>query len=290
MNVSPGQLVCSKEDQMTQIRAPMTSGYHLNEVVERFSMKPWQRLFLAYTIAKSVWQYYNSSWMTTVWTLEDIYFLQEKTSDRGEAVFCKPHLSVEFEETEVGNLEHRKRKTGQTQSTDFAFHKYPIVLGLAIMLLEIGKGSLYHVQRHSQWNANTINALYGKSIMDFGTDSDVNEWMHGCDFPDYKTAVRNCLDPGLFDSAAFVIGEPSQNFESRRSILYREVVHKLEKLLERTRWLEDVDQKLDLIPFRPASDTRLHNQISPRSTLNSRPLGYIKTAATEAEERMTGSR
>lgn len=63
-----------------------------------------------------------------------------------------------------------------------------------------------------------------------------------CEYPAYRTAVKNCLDCGIFDTAAFVRGQPAEQYkkglEARRAILYKEIVYHLETLVKGTGWFD----------------------------------------------------
>jgi hypothetical protein len=106
------------------------------------------KLLLSYLLAKAVWQYYKSDWMTPYWTKYTIQFMRERLDNDAEPrdIFTqihKPYLATKLrpsfrppahppEEPELG--------------LSLATHSYPKILGLGILLLEIKLGE--DIERH----------------------------------------------------------------------------------------------------------------------------------------------
>jgi hypothetical protein len=108
----------------------------LSAVLERYSLTPKMKVALAYILARSVWQFYDSDWMKTKWTSETIEFIREcKPSNdcEPECLYAwKPYFSIKFSEDDSEFPEY--------SDADGKIHRYPRVLALGIILVEIGLG------------------------------------------------------------------------------------------------------------------------------------------------------
>ncbi|PFH61507.1 hypothetical protein XA68_17164 [Ophiocordyceps unilateralis] len=188
---------------------------------------------LAYILAKSVWQFYDSDWMKTRWTSETIHFMRYCS----QGVFAsKPYFAVRFGE-DSDALE--------ATSTYGEIHRYPRVCALGIMLVEIGHGSLLSQSgegNESQSPQRRINDCWTRAQK----ISDEEQPWPDFDFAKYRTAVKNCLNPSIFDEAPFRPRDSNQEIadgrQKRRKVLYEQVVFPLEELVQGTGWKEQLHE------------------------------------------------
>src|ERR1700753_1902806 len=115
-------------------RAP---GITLANILRSYRLTDKMKLSLAYIIAQSVWQYYDSDWMKTAWTSETVQFMKEycniNDNEQGNIYIWKPYLSIS-----IGADEN---KISEYSDADGEIHRYPWIKSLGIMLVEIGLGS-----------------------------------------------------------------------------------------------------------------------------------------------------
>ncbi|KAH0538095.1 hypothetical protein FGG08_005307 [Glutinoglossum americanum] len=208
------------------------SSVSLANVLESYHLTAKMKVTLAYILARSIWQFYDSSWMNTKWTGESIQFMRECRPDvdggQGNLYAWKPYFSVRFGEVDSEFVEF---------SDADKFHRYPRVLALGIMLVEIGIGSPLRkreegfAKMNDDWVLATMHSEHEEPWPDF-------------DYSKYRTAVKNCLDRNIFVSAPFIPGqkrkEYQESLEQRRRILYDRVVFPLEELFHGTGWADEL--------------------------------------------------
>ncbi|KAG5659092.1 hypothetical protein KAF25_000294 [Fusarium avenaceum] len=116
-------------------------------------------------------------------------------------------------------------------------YRYPRLLALCIMLLEIGLGEPLPIQ-DCEAMEGTLNAKWNlaKRLVD-----KPRSWGN-FDYPDYRKVVSNCLNRNLFDEAGETEERDSEaSIITRKAVLYEAVVSPLEKLLKLLGFLEDLD-------------------------------------------------
>ena len=214
-------------------------GISLADILKNYHLTARMKLTLAYILAQSVWQYYDSDWMKTTWTSKTIYFMKEgkgnTSSKQGNLYAWKPYISVRFGDANLESSEY--------SNIDGEIHHYPRVRALGIMLVEIGVGSPLHSsdqERQGQPPAAKIN----EDLL-LATQYSKDEWRwKDCDYPKYLSAVKHCLDLGIFASAPCMseLGEKgdAEGLRQRRNILYDKVIFPLEEVLQGTGWMEQL--------------------------------------------------
>lgn len=170
----------------------------------------------AYTIARSVWQYYSSDWMAKPWTHESIVLVKEQISDGG---FVRPHLYL------ATKLDKLKERVMDYYIAEDLMHMYPIILALGVVLIEIAAKQPLRPEGHFSWNETTINDYYEwawktASSGDFGNTIG----------PAYEMALNNCLDAELFKAGPIDGLRLDKHLKIRRSLLYDKVVLPLQQL------------------------------------------------------------
>lgn len=203
------------------------------------------KLVLAYIVSRSFWQYYDSPWMNTKWCSDTIHFLPERRPDNEEEddddddddledddnplYASRPYYVVDFVDEPGPFVEY----------CDFysVIYRYPRLLALCIMLLEIGRGKSLSVDEsgsmeavlNSNWDLAQRLLKRPKAWGDF-------------DYPDYRRAISSCLNGKLFDDA----GLESENAQadlvmaSRKAVLYESVVLPLERLLKKLGYWDEL--------------------------------------------------
>ncbi|KAK0647029.1 hypothetical protein B0T16DRAFT_414601 [Cercophora newfieldiana] len=216
-------------------------GLPLGQILDRFGMRYGMRPVLAYILAKAVWYYYDSDWMSMGMTEDSVYFMGE-TQEDDVTYFCKPYLSLPPGGSRQVEYRH---VTGM-------LHRYPRVLALGIMLVEIATGRHLATEGHpNHWDARTVN----QKVLKLQGQVNSDEFHEDCRFPRYRDAVKKCLDPLLFQNAVFNPQKPTENLSERRRILYNEVVDPLRQLVEGTGWNDELEEmeKTALVP-KPRAD------------------------------------
>ncbi|KAF3080598.1 hypothetical protein TWF102_002150 [Orbilia oligospora] len=178
-----------------------------------------ERFYLAYVLAKSVWQYYGSDWMRQPWTHDDIQFLEEQQSeDKSKKIASyNPYYHPKFNDEKSGNPEYCP--------DGILLHRYPNILALAILLIEIIQGRPYDEQNHEPYGFAKIKEYYKYAWnLTLGAALDCNVI--------YKEVIRKCLDGKLFKEAPFDEDNPNDGINMRRDIIYREIVFPLKHLLK----------------------------------------------------------
>ena len=183
------------------------------------------KVILAYIVARSVWEFYDSDWMSRPWTAEDIHFLRERPDDGAEEPVVsinRPYLAVRWEElpnpeTDISNVIGK-------------IHRYPRILSLGLMLIEIGTGQ--PAMDLFQGQPENINSdwLSAKAFLSKSTPWD------DFDYRCYWDAARSCINNHFYLTAAPVVSEA----ESRRRMILEEVISPLEDLLAGTGWIHDI--------------------------------------------------
>ncbi|RVD88036.1 uncharacterized protein DFL_002235 [Arthrobotrys flagrans] len=177
-----------------------------------------EKFYLAYVLAKSVWQYYGSDWMRRPWTHNDIQFLEEQQSIRKSKIASySPYYHPGFGD--------EKKETPEYFPDGILLHRYPNILALAILLIEIIQGRPYDEQNQEPYGLAKIKEYYKYAWnLTLGAALDCNVI--------YKEVIKKCLDGKLFKEAPFDEDNPKDGINMRRDIIYREIVFPLKHLLK----------------------------------------------------------
>ncbi|KAF3283293.1 hypothetical protein TWF970_001272 [Orbilia oligospora] len=190
----------------------------------RAQMSILDKFLLAYLLAKSVWQYHGSKWMRNPWTHNDIHFLEEEKAARNHKnvilASYNPYIVPHFTTSENCVGEYFLTSPGQLLS-----HRYPGILALAVMLIDIIGGRL-----PQEFRANEPYT-YEKTRKCFISASIAKNELN-CDVI-YKGVIEKCLDSRLFEreNAQFDPKEPQKGLKIRQSIIYKEIVRPLKYLM-----------------------------------------------------------
>ena len=201
----------------------------LTEVLSNYRLTGKMRLVLAYTIAHSVWRYYNSDWMKSKWSANSIHVVEEldPVKRRSNVYACNPCLAIQFK---VSHRDFTEYHDGTVA------HKYPRVLSLGALLLDIGRQNVVEERGDTDFESfdQEINhdCARGINIMKHDTqwpylDGLSNSIVRST----YKEITQAC-----FDKRLFYTGSVSQDVEERRSILYNRIVAPLRDLVQELGW------------------------------------------------------
>lgn len=256
-NIQHPQL--SKMDRKEDLKrnAKATESIPLHKAFKTRSMSRKTRCILAYALAKSVWQYYGSEWMKSPWTRENIHLLDDQPvlQDLSQnSYFSRPYLATDLQENPEVVSEYIEG--------GMLWHRYPHVLALGILLIEVAKGKPFEVPNVPlDYSQDSINR-YCKSAQVRLKKEGLFEKRED-DFDSYREAVEVCLRFDHFLDPPSISGqqqpaERDRSLGERRDIIYRKVVRPLKELLRGTRWLPGIDemrQDIDLESTNALSDT-----------------------------------
>lgn len=264
-------LIDLDDAEILEPRVGPTASISLADVLEGKRLSTKTRLTLAYSVARSIWLYYNSDWMMKPWTSDSIHFMPHGGSNFDEssvlsiANTSNPCLALQFDGSELqfGNFP-------ETHEAQHTVHKYPRVRALGNLLLELGRS--HSAKRAAipdppnpsvrDGVAKAINhecaqAVYTIKYDRTWPDFDIRD-QHQVDI--YKEAVRSCFEIlkmlkewALFDTSRKGRGKRDKEvtdlrpinelplddqIKLRREFLYQKVVAPLEKLLKNAEIIE----------------------------------------------------
>ena len=228
-------------------------GVSLEDVLGRYNLVSKEKLLLAYVIARSFWQFYASAWMDAQWTTGTVQFFRHGFGDDDDddnddssgrpLLNGSPYVTLPIEKGDP-------HLSAEYLPPSYVLHRYPRILSLGSLLLEIGHRGGSRNKRSTRGAARPrnylekINALFTE--IRYATDTGVKGW------PDfnlqeevkqtYRLIVRNCSDGDLFageQANTLATEKEGLTIEERRAILYRRVVHPLKELLERLGWIDE---------------------------------------------------
>ena len=222
----------------------------LSTALSDYCMTEKMKLVLAYTIAHSIWRYYNSDFMNSRWSTDAIHFLKERTPDRSTRIYASnPCYAVPLPSSEGPVLEYHEGVVA---------HRYPRILALGNLLLDIGRRRpIPSPPRFSRDEADQqINhdcAMYNRTIK----NDDGWPYLGGLKVSgvrkSYKDITQACFDRKLFlPQTSLISGKarakdskhagPDQEAEERRAIIYERIVAPLEELLEGLDFIRTLDK------------------------------------------------
>ena len=214
-------------DEADQRVVPIPS-ISLSRVLAHEDISTKGRILLSYILAKSVWRYYDSSFMRIEWTTDSIHFMHERRLDpRTDSDSAKVDPSSPFfamPSPELGSCV----SVEQYQTGD-VLHHFPRVLALGVILAEIGRKTPTTAALDSGSPKAKIN-------------DDLNSYKRVLKSPGWpaldvrneeirirlRDAVGVCFDPKVFNVAS--TGKGQTVVDARREVIYQRVVFPLEQL------------------------------------------------------------
>ncbi|KAH8796747.1 hypothetical protein BGZ57DRAFT_19922 [Hyaloscypha finlandica] len=169
----------------------------LAQVLTSYDLSSKMKLALGYTLARSMWQYYDSDWARASWSTRSIQFMLEmhKFAMKCPSITCRPCFTVRF----------RDEDNVVPECCDLrnVSHKYPRILSLGTLLINIGWGD--HNQDTQQDTYSPEQKINNECTSGQEVRSDPN-WPrigHGDKAAEdlralYKDATMACFDSKLF--------------------------------------------------------------------------------------------
>jgi hypothetical protein len=219
-------------------------GTALTSLLGQFRNNAKVPVILAFILAQSLWHYYESEWTAFQWTTDTIQImssLKDGMSEEAELLAYRPYLAVQFDSGNHLNEEYRQGEF---------IHPYMKIYNLGILLLEIGIGRKLSPQSAEDM-CGRLNeeCQYATKL----AQRPQKRPKDSCQIDTYWLAVKNCLDPKLFDLDAPSVKpdgthDLQKDVRKRRKILYDSVVWPLEELLDVSGWTAHLDSKDCLMP------------------------------------------
>ena len=216
------------------------------------------RIILAFILARSVWQFYDSDWIKTKWTSERIHFMLERNPHHvwPSVYACNPCFAFTFDDSEE-DLEERCELR-------CVVHRYPRILALAVVLAEIGGAA---PSARVAKDLQSLEAQINRDFCDGGRPLNDERWpdfesdysssgVFGTVAQVYRSVVESCLDRAIFTS----LSSPNTSWiedgvEERRGILYERIVYPLENLVEEMGWRDALGKMEPMRPLQSDGDS-----------------------------------
>lgn len=236
----------------------------LADVLSNNSLVPKTKLILAYILAKSVWQFYDSDFMGVCWTTKSIQLFREREDedyDDEPGVDWAPYYAFSLEQM-TGRDSMERLPPGQF------LHRYPRVLALGAILYELGQKKRWEKQATSSGPASSTNHIEPPTLERIinDTSSKIRKGVQKRKWPDislkntqtleeYRVIVANCASENFFqpdpkekpkNSPAHSLQKTAEELEEeltvseRRAILFKKVVAPLKKMVQTTGWVDEL--------------------------------------------------
>ncbi|OBT70027.1 hypothetical protein VE03_00654 [Pseudogymnoascus sp. 23342-1-I1] len=180
------------------------------------------RLKIALTLASTVLQLYDSPWIDSMWSGQDIQFLSSQSTDSNEAPFIGPFVSTSFHGPTSPSKLRQPASTGSSLADDLMPSK--VLFALAVMLVELCLDKTLIEMR--QLSPGEENGSQKSTVLDdYKTAHDQLNAVFQKSGSNYGNVVQRCL------KCEFTI-PPQQkrlSFENFRHLVYEGVVAPLEE-------------------------------------------------------------
>ena len=167
-------------------------GVQLSELLQQYELTVEHKIKLSYAIARAFWRFYSSELMNGRWMSGDILFIpiDEETSG-SEGIPLRAFVSFPF------GTQYKESPAEFCDKDQFT-HRYPRILYLGIVLLEIGLGQSLGLERDSTLSllahTNTAHMKAKRKLRELKEA----KW-DGFRWKDYFVeAVESCLDSTNF--------------------------------------------------------------------------------------------
>ncbi|KAL7939067.1 hypothetical protein V8C35DRAFT_285615 [Trichoderma chlorosporum] len=235
----------------------------LADVLNNYSLAPKTKLILAYILAKSIWQFYDSDFMSVCWNTKSIQLFREREDDDDDdepRIDWAPYYAFSLDQMTEGNSVERLRP-GQF------LHRYPRVLALGAILYELGQKKHWKKKGTSSVSASCTNHIEPPTLEKIINDTShkilkgvrKEEWPYidlrdTQTLEDYRMIVESCASEYFFrpDPKEKSPNSPEQcpqktaeeieeelTVAERRAILFRKVVAPLKKLVQTIGWVDE---------------------------------------------------
>lgn len=193
-------------------------GNSLSMILKQYNLQVKDRLMLAHIITVAFWQFYDTDLQHRKWTSDVIIFMPEANS----SIPIKPYISVgELDAVDPQHKEHFIRED--------LIHRYPRLLALAIILIEIGLNDTLQpasgLTEVSQSNTDWTAARNGLKQLRQA------EWDGFSHKSVYDEVIDSCLKSNNYDIHAKNHQDDS-DIHQRRQTIYNQVVRPIQRLVE----------------------------------------------------------
>lgn len=163
-------------------------GESLSYILNNGNLSVEHKITLAYAIARACWQFYNSSLMHARWTSDNIRFIPIDCQP-GDQISLRAFVSIPFDQHNPS-----QEFLGNGNYT----HRYPRILCLGIILLEIALGEPLGLESFELSNHCQMNKAHSKTQMRLKEFKKIP-----CDHFSHKDkfveAIDNCLNSRNFN-------------------------------------------------------------------------------------------
>jgi hypothetical protein len=213
-------------------------GITLTTVLQQHTLQLKDKIKLAHMTAQAFWQFYDTELLYRKWSSNCVLFMPEQHGGI-RRVPNKPYVSVQFEVSDGDPDEYL--------SENSLVHRYPRILALAIMLIEIGLGRSLQL-RH-------CNGLVAQVNADFDVASQgLNElkeafWENFANKDVFIQAIVNCLTSDNYkpvNNTASAVPSPARGQDGRVSLQINQRRRTFyEKVVWPLQWLAEVGFRCD---------------------------------------------
>lgn len=214
------------------------------------------KITLAYVLAKSIWDYYESDWMKSKWDLQNIQFLPEESGpDNYTFQPGAPFLSIK-------HIDGNEQTITEHENGENYAHRYPLILKLGLLLVQIctQRPEERGVDHSGYVKANTE---YFYCCRTMRTESwpaiDLSEEHKNM----YRKIVARCIPTNQADLLAAPLFDKTLDTAGRRMKIKDLVVRPLYALFQGMECRHDnaveVDRNKELIP--PPAEDRYMSKI-----------------------------
>lgn len=245
---------------LSEIPIHIRPGPNLGDFLSSWSLTWRTKVWLAYIVAKTIWRFYNSEWMNTIWSHREIHFLSETLRGEEPQVFCRPYVEIDLLASKISSMEFRTRidHVPHDAAPSRPQHRYPIVLSLGIMLYEIMTGNTFRSPLPPDCDPRKVNLALAEGMIAINDDN----WSRECDSPNLRKAISTCFDIWLFQEVPFVPNDPTKGLQERRTILYERVVRPFEDIVKSLGYLDGQSHvELERTPLKVRRDTPATHEV-----------------------------
>ncbi|KAF5670911.1 thermostable alkaline protease [Fusarium heterosporum] len=206
-------------------------GLPLSLVIQTYTLADKDKILLAHAIAHSFWQFFGSDLMGHQWTSGDIWFMHEMNEQHipKDQLALRVYMPMDFDQ---------RQRASEDEDISMLTHPYPHILGLGLILLQIGLARPFKSLTHLP-STSRLNRDHGAARQLLG-ELEKAEWARKTHRDIFARAVANCLDPSTFSTSntkAKAIQTPSiskcdTSDDGRRRKVYTNVVEPLAKLVK----------------------------------------------------------
>jgi hypothetical protein len=179
---------CSDPETLDHFTSP-GNGDSLSYILSNGNLGVEHKIPLAYAIARACWQFYTSDLMHARWTSDDIWFMPIENRNQ---IPLRAFVSFPFDQRNPSPAEY-------LEVGDYT-HRYPRILFLGIILLEIGLGEPLGLEPFGSSSSSLvarINKAHSKAKMRLHEFKKIS-W-DDCFYKDvFDEAIENCLDSKNF--------------------------------------------------------------------------------------------